>query len=217
MALGNKNYDANGKLFVLKIKTKNAEQQEVPPFFQISEKVDGKWTDTGNKQTSVSGILTNIESKESEINGDIVKSVSVFLKDKDETYLIDIRYSILGRGILNSLISLEDSSQEIEISLYQNKKGYASACVRANGEILSWKFKLDELPKPDEIKDKKGNLIKRDYSEIDEFFDNEVSELKSRLENTPKSKEKVEKKEKKAVEAKVEEVEVEGDDEPLFD
>jgi len=224
MALGNKGYDQNGKLLVLKIKTKNAEGQEVPPYFQVSEKVDGSWKETDNTGiTSVTGQLNNLEVKQKEFNGDIVRSVSVYLKDGDETYLIDIRYSILGRSIINSLINIEDTSKPVEISLYQNKRGYSASAVRSGDDTVSWKFGLDEQPKPEELRDKKGTLVKRDYSEVDDFFDEKVNEFLESFvaKASPLTEDKPvkeTKKEKKAPEAKQEPADAtdDADDEALF-
>lgn len=219
MALGNKNYEANQRLYVLRLKTKNADGQKVPPFFQILEKEGDTWVPQDKTVTSVTGTLSKLELKTRKFNDEEIKSVNVYLQDGDEVYLIDFRYSILGRGILNSIINIEDPSLPVEISVYENKRGYEAGAVRSGDDLVSWKFSLDEQPKAEEIKDKKGNVVKRDYSEVDEFFDNEVSEFAGRLANPTKAASKKDKPAvKKAVEAKQPAVEAQDDeDEPLFD
>jgi hypothetical protein len=222
MSLGNKNYDQNSKLYILKLRSKDAEGAKVPPYFEILEKVDGKWTPQENTITSVSGILTDVQIKENTFDNVVVKSVAVSLKDGNETYILDLRFNIVGRGILNSLVNIQDISKPVEISVYQNKKGYESGAVRSDGEIVSWKFSLDEQPKPEEIKDKKGNLVKRDYTEIDEFFEREVQSFVSTLgeDSTPNSEAKQDKpaKVKKVKEKPVEAVTETGEEspDPLF-
>lgn len=182
--LGNDNQNDNSKLFILKIKTQDAEKHKIDPCFQISEKnkETGKWATTGTV-TSVSGDLTRLEIKEHEYLGEKYNSISAYLKDNDtqEMYLLDLRMNLLSRSLCNSFLGLTDYTG-LKISLYTNKKnGYPAISVRSHGELAHWAYALTDVPTVDEIKDKKGNVVKRDYSDLDNFYIEKLRELSARL------------------------------------
>ena len=182
--LGNDNQNNNNKLLILKIATKDAEKKNIDPVFNISEKSaeTGKWGVTGSV-SSVSGDLTKIEIRDQEYLGEHYNTVSLFLNDQDtqETYLLDLRLNLLTRSLVNSLLGMKDFN-DIKVSLYTNKKnGYPAVSVRSHGELAHWLYNLDEVPAVDEIKDKKGNVVKRDYSDLDSFYVEKLRELAARL------------------------------------
>jgi hypothetical protein len=179
MALKNSGGNSNSTLYILKIKTKDATGKVVDPFFQVSAKEDGKWVVTEDTFKSVSGKLTKVETRVGEYEGEQILSANIWLKDGDEAYLVDLKYTMLSRSIINSLLNLEDFDQEIEISLYTNKKGYASASVRAGGQLVDWKFGLDELPKPEKVKFKGKEMS--DFTKVDSFFQEEIKSLGERV------------------------------------
>jgi hypothetical protein len=171
MALGKKK-QANLNFLILKIKNKDAEGKQVSPFFQVTKKVDDKWVVQEDAPTTVSGKIAKIQPRVTEYQGEKIPRIDVFLNDGEDGYLIELKYTMLSRSILNALLTLTDSDKEVEIDLYENKKGYASAAVRANGESLKWKFSLDELPKPEVVKFK--GKEQRDFTAVDNFFEEAV-------------------------------------------
>jgi len=183
MSLGQDNQN-NGKLFILKITTKGVDGKEVPPAFSVSEKNQetGKWAVTGSV-SSVSGELSRIDIKDNEWEGQHYNTVSLYFKDSvlDETYLVDTKVNMLSRSIFNSLLNLENYD-EVKLGLYLNKKGYAAVAVRSHGDMVNWKYSLDEQPKPEEVKFK--GKIQRDYTEVDSFFIEKLRDLAGRLGET---------------------------------
>lgn len=179
MALGKKGGNSNLTLYILKIKTKDSTGQQVDPYFSISAKEDGKWVVTDKTVDSVSGKIYKVETRVGEFDGEPILSSQVYLKDGEEAYLLDLKYTIISRGIVNSILNIKDFNKEVEVSLYTNKKGYAAASVRSGGQLVDWKFSLDELPEPTKVKFKGKEM--RDFTEVDNFFQAEVKALGERL------------------------------------
>lgn len=193
MGLGNTKNQIDGKLLILKIKRKDAEGKIVKPYFQVSEKgEDGKYHVNSAKSTdTVSGDLTKVELSKFEWEGVESDVVKLFLRDGDETFLLDLRLDSLTRNLYNSLFGLENYS-DVQISLYETKpnettgKVYPAVSVKQAGNRADWAYKIADLPKPDEIKDKKGNVVKRDYDELNAFFVEKLTDLVEKVGKAPK-------------------------------
>lgn len=182
------------KLLVFRLKNKDEAGIELcPNLFQVSEKINDEWVAKGEMVANVSGNLTKIELDNKEYKGDPYKVIKLFLQDEDakETYLIDLRYGRLTRNLFNSLLALE-TFDNLEISNYAkvsktDGKNYPNISLwqRANGAekgvLIKGKFALTEIPPAEEIKDRKGKVIKRNYEEVDEFFETHLKELVSRV------------------------------------
>lgn len=195
--LGNNSQESNSKLYILKPKTQDAERKPVKPYFEISEKVEDKWKVTG-ETTSVSGELTQIVLGEREWEGNKIPTVKVVLEDKEkkEFYWLDLRYNILTRSFFNSILSL-DKFDDVKVNIYQNKpkegqtKSYANLSVRSHGEMVNWKYKLNELPPVEQVTVNKKVIT--DTTKIDEFFLKELSALAKKVkESKGKTKAKTE-------------------------
>lgn len=176
--LGNTN-QSNNKLLILKIRTQDAEKKKISPVFAVSQKnEDGKWAQT-TEVKDVAGTLTKIETEKKEWEGQEYDVIKIFLQDDSvgETYLLDLRQNLLSRSIFNSLLSLSEFDG-VSIGLYETKKDgetYAAVSVKRNGERVSWKYKLDELPKVKKVKVGKKEVV--DSSEVDEFYIKELNSL----------------------------------------
>lgn len=182
MALQNKTA-STGKLYILKIKTKDAADKKVPAYIQVSEKVGEKWVANGNTVNSVSGDLTKVEIREREFQGEKYNSIGLFFTDKTakETYLLDTRFNMVSQGLFNSLFSLE-AFNNVEVQVYDNKAGYATTSVTQDGKKVSWKYGIDELPKVKKITAGKKTLT--DTSELEEFFLTHLNDLNNRIQAT---------------------------------
>lgn len=190
MALGNNSFNS-GPLIFITSRSRDEKGNKIKPFFSVS-RVDesNKIAQTNEQVTSISGDLIKMEYKERDVKtkaGTTEKRKSAVLYINDaaasETYHIDIGFTLAGRSLFNALASLVDSGSfsELELSIYENRKGYESYGLKQAGQQVKWKYSLDELPKADPITDKKGNLIKNDYSEVDEFFLTEINKISEKL------------------------------------
>lgn len=174
--LGNKNTDST-KLLILKVKTRDAAGKDIEPIFQVNEKnpETGKWGPVSSTPT-VSGDLVRADVKEGEFDGQKTYNISVYLRDLElnETYLVDLKLNILSRGLLNSILNLANF-KDVKISLYTNAKGYAAASLRQNGEMVKWKYSLNEIPPAVEVQFK--GKTQRDFTPSDEFFVEKVKDF----------------------------------------
>lgn len=177
MALGNSGNNT-GTLYILKIVDKDKDKKKVSPYFSITKKVDGKWLLQEDKVNRVSGNLSKIEIKEQEWKGDKYNTVSLYLRDGDESYLIDLRFNLPSRSLFNSFASLE-SYENLSVTVYENKSGYTALGLWQGDKMAKWKYKLDELPVPDAVTFKGKEM--HDYSKVDEFFAKVLQEIAGKL------------------------------------
>jgi hypothetical protein len=179
MALTNGKF-TNGPLIFLSTRSNkvvDGEEVEVDPHFEISRVgEDGKIARTAETATEISGDLSKIDFKEREYNEKTTKHVVLFIRDGADTYHLDLTYRLSTRSLFNSLLSLANP-KGIEIGIYRNKKGFETFSVRQGGEMVKWKHELDAQPKGYKMLNKKGELVKTDYSEVDEFFEAELRAL----------------------------------------
>lgn len=192
MALGKKQTQ-NGKLLILKIKTQDEDKKPISPCFQVSEKVNGKYEKRSETVTAVSGNLIKLEIREQEYKGDKYNTISIYLVDGEEVYLIDTRVNMLTRSLYNSLLSLK-TFENISISLYNYKKTdkktnkeveYPAVAVRQNDEIVKWAVALPDQPKPASITFK--GKTQNDYTEVDNFFVEKIRQLATVVEASTKN------------------------------
>lgn len=192
MALGKTESKNNNKLLVLRIKNKVKDEKTgkdipiIPNLFEITEKIDNKWVTRPKMENNVSGTLTKIEVEDDEYEGNPYKKFKFFLSDNDtkETYLLDLRSTMLSRNLFNSILALTEFDK-LSISLYKkegkDKQEYANIALRQNGELIKGKYSLVDLPQPEEIKNSKGVVIKRDFAEVDNWYAEKLTELANKI------------------------------------
>jgi len=195
MAIGEKYNKNTGKLFIFKIKTTDENKKKLEsPIFEIREKNEqGQWVITQTNSV-VSGDLVKTEVKEGEFEGQKTYNINLHLKDNevDETYILDLKLNMLTRGLLNSILNIPETN-DLKISLYTGKNEYPATALRVKGQLVKWKYSVDDLPKPEEVKFK--GKIQRDYSAVDDFF---IEKIKAFGGNLNKSNSKTENKSKKS-------------------
>lgn len=189
MALSNgKNYSNDPLVFLSprsKTKDKDGKSVEIDkPYFEVG-RVNPETTKiekTEERPTEVSGDLSGIQFKTREFNGVSTAHTILFLKDAEskETYHIDLTGRISTRSLFNALLNLE-SPKGLTISIYRSKKGYESFGVQQGGVNVKWKYELKDLPQPEKIMNKKGEVIQTDFSEVDALFEAGLKELAAKL------------------------------------
>lgn len=179
MALGSNSGGKNlPPLIILKVVDKDKDKKKVSPYFSVSRKVDGKYALQSEQYNRVSGTLSKIDIKEQEWNGEKYNTVALYLKDGDETYLIDLRFNLAARSLFNSLASLEDFAN-LGLTVYENKSGWMALGLWQNDKMVKWRYKLEELPTPDAVTFKGKEM--HDYSKVDEFFSKVLREISGKL------------------------------------
>lgn len=180
MALGRQN-NVQGELIVLNLKTTDENRVPIEPRFDVLRKnsESGKFEKTG-VETSFSGRLKSLQTKVSEFKkGDLVdrkEKVDLYVADGDETYLLSLNYNIASRGLFNRLFSLE-TFDDIEINVWQDEKKYTVLTLRQGGKSVKGLYKKEDFPEAEVIKNKKGEVLKREYGEVDAFFKTKLDEL----------------------------------------
>lgn len=147
---------------------------ETDLYFEAKKKEDNTYN-VVSRGDVVSGRLKEITVKEYESNGKLCKSVNfTFIDDEDTKIILNLGINKLSRQVLNLLIN-SDKLDVLDFKLYRNKKNYACMEIKNNWEKLGWKYDFNDLNKKvDYIKNKKGEVISADYSELDEWFINEI-------------------------------------------
>lgn len=184
MALGNNSGKGSTPLIVLKVVDKDKDKKKISPHFSVSRKVDGKYAVQAEQYNRVSGTLSRIDIKEQEWKGDKYNTISLYLKDSDETYLVDLRFNLPSRSLFNGLASLE-SYDNVSITVYENKSGYMAFGLWQGDKMVKWKYKLDELPTPDAVTFKGKEM--HDYSKVDDFFTKVLQEISGKLGGSQKT------------------------------
>ncbi len=178
------NTNTNKTVFYLQQKSKDASNKPCAPYFKITTKVGDKYEEKPS-QTRVSGNLTKLDLSTKEFEGKKIKTVTLLMQDADEVYYVKFGFSQTGRQLFNTLFSLENF-ENVEISLFERKKedkgvtkSYPGVAVWQNGEKVKWKYELADLPKVKEIT---ANDMKiNDYSELNAFFEKEISSLSKKI------------------------------------
>lgn len=191
MALNNNQFKSGGPLLFLTPRSKDKNKQDIPPHFEVARVNDeGKIeNDPTLNVTSVSGDLFKMEFKQREYEGTITEEVVFYLRDKStgesgESYRLPIRFGISGRALFNSFASLAEGTDfsGLQIDYYRNKKGYETFALKQHGEKVSWKYELDALPQPLEIKHPTtGKVLQRDYSAVNEFLKKELVKIADKV------------------------------------
>lgn len=178
MALSNGN-QFSGDLIFLNPRATDVDGNEVEPYFEVAKvnPTSKKIEKTGEKFTKVSGDLLRPKFTEREWKGKKSKHVVLLIRDaeSEETYNLDLTYRISSRALFNAIISLTDP-KGISISTYRTKKGFEALSLWQGDTMTPWKYdgRKGEIPEADVIKDKKGEVVKTDFSEVDGFFENEL-------------------------------------------
>lgn len=212
MALGNIN-NPDSKLIILTPKVKDANDNKTKPYFSIADKVNGEWVTRPETTDRFSGTLEkfSIRSKEFKKDGKVVGKMNfldVFITDGNERYLASFSFKISTRGLMNRLLNLQ-SQENVQISFWQDDRGYEVLTLRQNDEVVKGKYSKEEIPVPTEVKIR--GQVERDYYEVDQFFIDKINEFS--FKNTAKKEKSAPVPKKSAVEAPTEQVE--SDDIPF--
>jgi hypothetical protein len=164
------------------------------PFFQISRKIDGKWTPDGRENT-FSGTLLSVSTEKRYDEDDEkdkekiakykgnpwVLKVEVADPDVAETYVWKTNLTIASRTAANSLLGV-NLGEEVQISVGKKKSGFDSFFVRrvvdgrAEEKTVPWTYGLDEVPEAEKVTNKAGEVLQRIYTEVDDFYVAKIKE-----------------------------------------
>lgn len=143
---------------------------------------DGKMHVKLNNQTqefdNVEGRLASISYHESEYQGETIKQWRLYLENGNDRAILSIGFSgSFTKGLINSLLSA-DLSQPIMFSCYM-KNDYNQPSIKQAGQIVKWKYQLDEIPKPKKVT--VGTKEVTDDSEVAAWITQQVEFINSLL------------------------------------
>lgn len=126
----------------------------------------------------VQGRLKSIEMRDRDFRGEVVKYCYINLDSPTgELYSIALPYySGVAVGVLNSLGSLSDVTQEIKIQPYLYGE-YTRTAIYSQGEKLNWVYK--ELPPVEQVT--VGDKTVKDSSKRMSLIEGIVNEINQRL------------------------------------
>ena len=146
------------------IKIRGLKKWEDKVYFEVTkgeEKIEA---------TFIEWNVVSIEPSSYEYEWTVRNTYKLTLEDADWKYTLDTAYTGVWRAILNCLWSAEKLGK-VKISVYINKKGFKSVYVENNWESLKWSVSIDEQKTMiEEIKNKKWEVIQRDYAQLEEHF-----------------------------------------------
>ncbi len=185
MALSTGSGNRSGSLYFLE--PKGAKEGEQIHFRQAKTEGDKIVQIEDKSMKEVSGKIEDVKFKTETYKDETKDVVILQLSDHsvEETYLVKLSFSNVGRSIFNSLLGIQAPAGNLSISLYnRSKDGFATSAVKHNGAQASWKYSVDELNKyisktPKKKKDASGKLVtveEKDYAELNEFL---LGELKA--------------------------------------
>jgi hypothetical protein len=197
MAIGKTKQVAEGKVSVIRLKAKDKDGKPITPhMFEISDaptQEGGEWTVRPKLEDRFNGDLFKVERSEREWEGKAYDVIKLYFKDAEagETYIFDGRLSSVARNLYLALANLE-SYDGVSVNVYksENKKTnkvYTNVSVWQNDKLVKGKYALEDLPKPEVTRNKKGEVIATDYTELDELVKKEVDELSKKVEAAQKN------------------------------
>lgn len=157
----------------------------VNPYLKVLQKNQetGKYENTGNDITEIVGDLVSIALTSFTWEKQEIQKVRLIFADDGvkESYLLELNLSSSGRSVINCLASLE-SNKNISLQVYRNKRGRVTFAVKQDGQKVSWKYSMEEVPPAVEIlHPKTGAVVSRDYEDVDNFFINELECIATKL------------------------------------
>lgn len=145
------------------------------PFFYRMEKKGEAWVET-DTYTKAEGFLKGIKVETYTWEGKEKLSMKITLQEanSDSSIIISAGFNNMTRSMLNAIAGC-DAIGLIELKAAKWGKGekkYPCVFVQNNGQKTSWKYKIDEIPQVEQIKNKKGDVVSFDDTETNIFFKN---------------------------------------------
>ena len=159
------------EVYYVKARTKNAAN------FEFSKRDGDKiLIDKRTSINRIEGKLTNIVMGSFTYETKEIKNFKLYIvkeiNQKNILFILNLNYTQVGRSIINSILGCNKPIDKIYLELYKNASGYCSLKMLNNGTKSVWKYSIDDQRKKIEtIKNKKGEFVSNDYTELDELLE----------------------------------------------
>ena len=163
MGFGN---DSDNMLPTTFFKMKGLAKGSTEIYFEGKTKVGDSYEEISSRPSKLFGHLTEVSVKEFEW--------------ENKTHILEGGFSSLMINIINTIAGNADPIDKIELGVYISKKGYPSVSITINNgtwEDNNWKFDYTKKLKPliEETKNKKGEIVSWDKSDLEAFLEKEIS------------------------------------------
>lgn len=133
--------------------------------------------------------LNRVNVRKGEYEGNPTRTYSLRITYGGKSHIVDLGGGMTAQSVVNSFISLKDMTEEernandLSISFYNNKEGYASASVRKAGELLQWFLSNEQKNEyiqtaPDPFK---KDVVVKNFDLLDQKFEELIGELNATL------------------------------------
>lgn len=153
-------------------------------YFELSKKVGDKFiTEERTDRNVLSGELLKIETGYYTYDNREIKTLKFHLvrenADKQKIlFILSTSYTQSARTLVNCLLNINEPIKRISISTYKNAAGYSQISVSVNSKMAKWKYEQSFLKtKIEDIKNRKNEIISKDYSELDDFLEHELLKM----------------------------------------
>lgn len=166
-------------------KLKIIKESDVPMFFR-REKQGEQWAETEQFDT-ISGYLKKVETGSYTHEGKEKKTFKMVFDDNNGESSIQVEgnFNNMTRTMFNSLCGMDSIGLvELRAKLWgkPGAKKYPTVFVDVNGQKSNWKYKYTDLPQIEEIKNKKGEVLSKDDTEVNDFYiNNVIPEINSKI------------------------------------
>ncbi len=162
---------------------KNKEDKDYgTPFFLLQEKRGEEYVFT-ERWGTMTGILKDVHIKKTPWQGKTITNLVLVMEDDEaagEGIQIELGMSFAARSLLNSLAGINEFGV-LQFVTWLGKanaegKRYPLLFVNNNfdgekGEKCEWRFKMEEIPAVETIKNRAGEFIAMDDAEANDFFE----------------------------------------------
>jgi len=144
-------------------------------YFERSHKV---WDDyKKQKGSQISWQVRSIYTDKYEYEWNERKLIKIRIDNWDDIQILSFSYTNLSRWLFNALCS-QEKLDNITISLYMNKDWYKSASIFVDWTMIWWKYDWKtQQEMVDEVKNKKWEIIQRDWDEFDKMITEELLKI----------------------------------------
>lgn len=184
MGYGNSGSNLATTFFKVESLKKNAKEL----YFKGSVKQDEIYVDIEDKPTQLFGVVKGIQANKYTYEGKINNTVKIILDDDDSRVVLEMGYSNMLVGLLNTLLGAEVIN-DLKLSLYINKKKYKSMWIEIDDvdpKTNQWKFDHAKVITPLITKtDLPGGDVHIDKSKLEEFLIEQINaeEFQSKIIN----------------------------------
>lgn len=177
--MGARNHEGVEKNFY-KLNAKTADGA-VPHFVKV-EKKGSEWVET-EEFNELFGLITGITHEQYTYEGELKNKAKVEMTNPDGSVdTVDFMFNNATFSFLNSLLG-SDVSKEAVISVWvkENEAGkrFAQLSVKFGGQKSNWKYRPEELPKPEVVK--VGNKDVKNWESVEKFWIDAIPEIHAKV------------------------------------